>query len=326
MVLNIYDLYITRSKPELDYFYRLVHFLKYVELGNTTVQLVHLDFRSNSVVPNIRFNNTEMISRVYTFTNDNRSVREAVIYNLNELIKLYTYRPGTNVFVYTGHSDGMYLVKRKVRLLRVEDFCELVSQVNKGQKADLIVFDCCLCGNIGTLYVCSSYTKYVLASTSYQSFLSILETNNTYKWPGDIKVYTKNIIKEIGSFEKIEKDAYDSNYSLYSMNEYLLQLIQLVLRYKEQFNYSKSYVIDSAQYKDIECAFQDLGIDVTPLLNKIVVFNRYPDKPKCVNRKISKKKDQSIPSKLMIVLKRPIRTDLHTKADIFLLNKVKVQK
>ena len=120
--------------------------------------------------------------------------------------------------------------------------------------------------------------------------------------------------------EKIEKDAYDSNYSVYAMNEFLLEFIQLVLQFKNEFNYRKSYVVDYSYYKDLECSFKELGIKVD--LSSFVMFNRY-HKQKCGNRKLNKKKDYSIPSKLMIVLKRPIRTDLHTKADIFLLNKNK---
>jgi len=316
--MNIYDLYITRSKPELEYFYRLVHFLQYIELNNTVLQLVHLDFKSKEVVPNIRFNNTEMIARKFTFSKDSRIMETFVIHNLNDLSKLYNYRSGTNVFVYTGHSDGMYLVKKKVRLLRIEDFCELVNIVNKGQKADLMVFDCCLCGNINTLYTCYPYTKYVLASTSYQSYLSILQTHNTYKNSDSILDYSKNIIKEIGSLEKVDNEAYDTNYSVYEMNKYLLEFIELVKTYKDQFNYRKSYVVDYSYYKDLECSFEEIGINVSPLLNKFVLFNRYPHK-QCKNRKLNKKKDYSIPSKLMIVLKRPIRINLGTKGDIFLL-------
>jgi len=313
-MLNIYDLYITRSKPELDYFYKLIHFLQFVELGDTHVQLIHLDFRHNDIVPNIKFTNSEMIARIYTFSSNIKSRREVLIYNLEDLIKLYVYRSGTNVFIYTGHSDGMYLVKKKVRILRIEDFCELVYRVNQKQKTELIIFDCCLCGNIGTLYICYPFTNYVMASTSYQSYLSVLETHNLYKFN---KEHCKNIIKEIASLEKVDKDAYDTDFSVYKMNEYLLEFIQLTLKYKDQFNYSKSYVIDSAQYKDLECSFNDIGIDVTSLLNKFVLFNRY-QKQNCRNRKISKKKDSSAPSKLMIVLKRPIRTNLGTKSDIFL--------
>ena len=126
----------------------------------------------------------------------------------------------------------------------------------------------------------------------------------------------------MGNKEKTDHDAYDSDYSLYNMNEHLLEFIQLTLQFKDQFDYRKSFVIDYSYYKDLECSFKELGMNVTGLLNKFVLFNRFR-KQKCVNRKLNKKKDYSIPSKLMIVLKRPIRTDLGTNADIFLKNKVK---
>lgn len=312
-MLNIYNLYITRSKYELSYLYKLLQFLSYIELNNTLVTIVHINFKYSDDVPNIKFNNKRMIANVYNFgTTFNKT--EVVIYNLNDLIKLYNKpKPGKVIFVYTGHSDGMYLIKKKVRLLRIEDFCELVYQVNDSQKADLIIFDCCLCGNIGALYVCYPFTNYVIASTSYQSYLSMLQTQNLYRSDKDFK----DIIKEIGSLEKVDTEAYDTNYSLYEMNEHFLTFVNLTLNYKCQFNYNKSYVIDSAKYKDIECCFKELCINVTPLLNKFVLFNRY-HKTKCGNRKLNKKKDYSIPSKLMIVMKRPIKTNLPTKADIFL--------
>jgi len=316
-MVNIYDLYITRSKSELDYFYKLLHFLQYVEMGESTLQIVHLNFGSREIVPNIKFTNTKMNAVVYTFDKESKTVYETIIYNLYDLIKLYIPRSGINVFIYTGHSDGLCLIKKKVRILRMEDFCEMVSLVNKGQKADLMVFDCCLCGNIGTLYVCYDYTKYVLASSSYQSYLSILQTNNFFKKFKDMETFCKNIIKELGSLEKLDKEAYDSDFSLYIMNEAVKELVNLTLNYKHQFNNHRSYVIDSSYYKDLECCFSDLNLDIRPLLKQFVVFNRY-HKTKCQNRKVSKKKNVSVPSQLMIILKRPIKDHLKTKADVFL--------
>jgi len=312
--MNVYDLYITRSTHELKYFDKILHLLNFSEPHY--VQIVHLDFPSKAVVPNIKFYNTKMIASVYTFSKSEKTKKQFIIYNLEDLIKLYTFRPGPNVFVYSGHSDGMYLVKKKVRILRIEDFCELVFRVNNSQKAELIIFDCCLCGNINVLYVCYPFTKYVLSSTSYQSYLSMMETQSLYK-PKSILNYCKGIIKEMRSLEKTDNEAYDSYLSLYEMNDSLLEFINLTLRFKDQFDYSKSYVIDSSQYKDLECAFKDIGMNVTSLMDKFVIFNRY-HKQSCKNRKLSKKTNHSIPSKCMIVLKRPIRTDLGTKGDIFL--------
>ena len=315
-MLNIYDLYVTRSKSELDYFNRVLHLLNFIELNDTFVQIVHLNFKYNDVIDFIKVSNQTMTAVIYNFGKNIKTNIEIIIYNLDDLIKLYIYRPGYNVFIYSGHSDGMYLIKKKVRLLRIEDFCELVFRVNNSKKADLMIFDCCLCGNIGALYVCYPFTNYILASTSYQSYFSVMETHNLYN-KQDTLIYCKNIIKEIGSLEKTDHKSYDSNFTVYQMNEALFDFIQLVLQFKGQFNYSKSFVIDSAYYKDIECCFEELGINIIPLLNKFVLFNRYPKK-KCGNHKLNKKKQSSIPSKLMIILKRPIHTDLKTKADIFL--------
>ncbi len=317
--MNIYSLYISRSKFELEYFYRVIHLLQFTELKSTTVQIVHIDFKSNQNVRNIKFYNTEMTAFVYTFTPTNHQRKTVVIYNLNDLIGLYKYFSGTNIFIYSGHSDGLYLAKKKVRILRVEDFCELVYRVNNKQKADLMIFDCCCCANIGTLYIAYNFTKYVMASTSYQSYLSVLETQSIYRSSKDIPRFVQNIIKEIGSLEKIDQAAYDSNFCLYILNEYLLELVKITLQYKNQFNYSKSYTIDSSKYKDLECSFKELGINIRPLLDKFVLFTRY-HKTTCQNRKVSKKKEESIPSSLTVVLKRPVFTDITTQADIFLRN------
>ncbi len=56
-MVNIYNLYITRNKLELEYFHRLVHFLSFVNLNDTVVQLVHLNFKSKDIIPNIKLNN-----------------------------------------------------------------------------------------------------------------------------------------------------------------------------------------------------------------------------------------------------------------------------
>ena len=70
------------------------------------------------------------------------------------------------------------------------------------------------------------------------------------------------------------------------------------------------------KYKDLECCFSELGIDINPILDKFVISGRYR-KYQCVNKKLSKLKESSIPSKLMIVLKRPIKKGIQTQGDIF---------
>ena len=100
------------------------------------------------------------------------------------------------------------------------------------------------------------------------------------------------------------------------MNESVLELCNITFAYKDKFNYKKSFVIDSTKYKDLECCFNEIGIDINPILNKFVVLTRHT-KQKCINKKLSKKKDYSIPSKLMIIPRRPTNNKLPTKGDIF---------
>ena len=101
-----------------------------------------------------------------------------------------------------------------------------------------------------------------------------------------------------------------------SLNENVLQLAKLVLTYKDHFNHNKSFVIDYSLYKDLECCFNDLGIDISKLLDTINLWTRY-SKTKCVNKKLPRSKNYSIPSRLMIVLKNPKRNAMPSKGDIF---------
>ena len=102
------------------------------------------------------------------------------------------------------------------------------------------------------------------------------------------------------------------------MNESVLELSQLALKYKNQFNYHKSYVIDKNYYKDLFCAFENIGINIRHLLDKIVVYAGH-QQTSCKNKKINKKSNKGIASQLMIVLKRPVKDTLPTQSDKFLI-------
>jgi hypothetical protein len=218
--------------------------------------------------------------------------------------------------MYSGHSDGMYLTKHHIRLLRVEDFCYFAKNVI-GRKADLFVFDCCLCGNINCISTCQGYTDYVIASTSYWSFLSILETRGIYEPCNDTLEYSKKIIRQLIQIEKRIKDAFVTNYCLYSTTcPELNECINIVLKYKDRFPLKKSYVMDKGYYKDIECEMRSLGLNVTPLLKKIVMYQRF--KTKCRNTKVPLNANKSTPSSMLVVLKRPIK-DIPTISDRFLI-------
>jgi len=120
----------------------------------------------------------------------------------------------------------------------------------------------------------------------------------------------------MNQFEKIDPKAYDTNYNIYKISPSVLELAQLTLNNKHQFSNKHSFVVDFAKYKDLECCFAELGIDIKPLLADICVYTTY-NKIKCVNTKQSHKKDKAVPSCLMVVLKRTNRKGLPTIGDIF---------
>jgi hypothetical protein len=318
MGLTIYNFCITRSEKELKYFHKVLVFLQYLQT-DAFVQIVHLHFKHNETVKNIKYHPKKMLANVYTFEKSTNEVYQKEIRTLSDLMDLYIPRRfGTKVFVYTGHSDGMYFRKKKINILRIEDYCELVATVNNGQKAELIIFDCCLCGNINCLYTCYDFTKYVIAATSYQSYLSMMNTHSIYKTYNETESYCRSILAEIGGLEKTDHNVYKTDYSLYRLNENFVRFVWIVMMYKNYFNMKKSFVIDSVKYNDIECCFRELGINVLPLLQKFVLFNTF-HKTKCKNKKLSKQKNYSIPSQLMIIHKRPSKHGMETKGDILLI-------
>jgi hypothetical protein len=302
----IYSLYITRSRLERRDFYK-------IDTTHRGIIIVHLDFKYNDKYRNIRvYGNKLIIANVYY----NNICRQFDVYNLQDLINIYSSVPigDTNVFVYSGHSDGMYLAKNQIRILRIEDYCEMIHRVI-GKKADLIIFDACLCGNIGCLNICKDYSKYVIADTSYGSYETVLYTDALYSRNNNFVDYCKNIINDFIYLEIRDADTYDTNICLYSMNDSLDKLVNLVLTH--DFNKKKCFAIDYRYYKDIECCFNYSRV-ISNLLNRFVLFSRYHTvKPK--NHPVSKHSNSSIPSKLLILLHRPKR-DLSTKSDIFLSN------
>ena len=314
VMVNLYNLCVTRSKQELEYFNKVLQFITNLKQG-TTLQIVHFNFKSKDQIQNITVNKTPLPVNLYNFDNKGLTTYQTTILTLQDIANLY--KPLKNepiVWIYSGHSDGIYLAKKKLRLFRIEDYCEIVKLVTN--RADVMIFDCCLCANINCLYTCYGYTDYVISASSYQSYLSVLHTQSIYRGKSDIPGYCKMVLKEMSSLEQVDPDAYDTNFNIYRVNESVLQLAKLVLVYKDQFTCNKGFVIDYASYKDLDCCFKDIGIDISKLLDKINLWTRY-SKTKCVNKKLPRSKNYSIPSRLMIILKRTKRNAMPTKGDIF---------
>jgi hypothetical protein len=293
--MNIYSLYVTTTRSERKYFKMLLTIIKNF---NNFVNIVHLDFKYNETVKNLKINKKVINYTNYVFENGNVIIKTGTIVSLDSLIevyKLYNIKEGKNIFMYSGHSNGLYLKRHKINILEVQDFCDITFQVLK-KKVDLIVFDCCLCGNINCLSVCRNYTDYIIASSGYWSELSLLQTKSIY-----LTEDYKKMIDEMITIENKGKN-FITNYVLYNLNEYLNVLIKLVNIHFFQFKSSKSYVIDKVYYKDLECCFKDIGINIKPILQKVVIFQRFKTK-NCYNIKKSVKANKSYPSSMFIILR-----------------------
>lgn len=293
---NIYSLYVTTTKDEREYFYMLIDKIR---LFKNFITIVHLDFYFNDTVKNININKKKLSYTKYSFNNRVLHVKTGFIVNLQDLVNCFESTQGNNIFMYSGHSNGIYLMRHNIRLLTIQDFCGLVYGVLK-KKADLIIFDCCLCGNINCLSICKGYTDYVIASSGYWSELSMLQTKSIYS----SRNY-KDIITEMISLENNNNDNFITNYVLYNLNKYFDNLVSLTLKYKDQFK-SKSYVIDKVYYKDLECCFKDLGIDIRDILGKIIEYQRFKVH-KCHSVKKSSKASKSYPSSMFIILRSPVK-------------------
>lgn len=308
--MNIYSLYVTRSRYERNYFNYL---LKNINFKN--VVIVHLDFHYLDHVDNLKINTKNINYTLY----QNGNVVSGILKTFDQLVGIFPrFNNGLdNFFMYSGHSNGMYLMNKNIKLLRIDDFCELAYRV-VGKKIDVLGFDCCLCGNINCLSTCYNYTKYIVAASGYWAELSMLQTKSIYHYQGDkdIKNYLKNIVTEMINIESVSGD-FITNYSIYEMNNSLLQLIRLTLNYKDSFTKKKNVIIENYYYKDLECAFKEIGIDIKKLLEAFVLFCRFKTN-KCYTVKKKKSASKSYPSNLSIITKRPINCGLPTYGDIFL--------
>ena len=313
--MNVYSLYVTLTRFERNYFNSVIEFIKTKNVSNLVI--IHLNFAFKSVINNLKLNTKPLVCGIYLFSGDTFSFTQKSFTTFDDLVSVFPKFSGnTNAFIYSGHSNGMFMMKRRIRILRVDDFCELTYRV-VGKKLDVLGYDCCLCGNINCLTTSYNYANYVIASSGYWAEISMLRTNAFYNFVGNIALFSKNVVAELINRETQSKENYITNYSVYELNNSLLELAKLTLKYKDQFITKKNVIIESYYYKDLECCFKDLNIDIKPLIDKFVLFTRFPTN-KCYNTRKSKKANKSYPSSLSIITKRPVKGGLPAFGDIFL--------
>ena len=76
MNLNIFNIYVTRSREERNYFKKITDCIKNFNDSTFFIQIVHLDFKYNQVVKNMKYFRQKMIVTVY-----NKHVYQKIIYN-----------------------------------------------------------------------------------------------------------------------------------------------------------------------------------------------------------------------------------------------------
>ena len=305
MKINIYSLYLTFNKDDIKIFYDV---LKKIIIYNNhqNIKILHVRFHKNDVLHTIRDNKNKLDCEYITIINGKLSITQINIYKIHDIISLFKEdkSSGINIFTYSGHSDGLHFIHRKIHLLSVKDFGYIIKKILM-KKADYIICDICLCGNINFLNILKNNTKYVIASPSYFSYLSILTMKNMYIYPTDKNLITfgKNIIKEYIKISIKDKHIYKSfntNLVLYEINDKLLELIKLVKKYKNDYNMHLCKINkDDYYYIDVLCALKSANYnnmdDVKDMFNSIVKYQ------KDVNI------GNNIVSKMIVILKKPSR-------------------
>lgn len=107
-------------------------------------------------------------------------------------------------FVYSGHSNGIYIGTRKAYLANLSDLKQALTLRVGGvvKKLKVIAFDSCYDGCLESLYELATVCKYMLATPSYHGDQSYLELSGFYRTKSSIVKYLKNLINECQSAEK----------------------------------------------------------------------------------------------------------------------------
>jgi hypothetical protein len=274
--------------------------------NDNNIKIVHIRFNINDTIDNIKYNKKILDSEIITIKNGKLFIEQTQIRSLKDIIKIFKKNnlSSRNVFIYSGHSDGLFLIHRKIHLLSLKDYMYIIKNVLGNNKADLIYGDACLMGNIGALYIVKKYTKYFIGSPSYYDYQSVLSMEHLYKFPDEgynrLVNYGKSIIDEY--IYKLEKSfkykSFVLNLALYEMNEDLQEFINIVKVYRKDFPYNKCAInkVDY-YYVDIACAFQKMKYNdmdfINRKMNNFIKYHRYHDV------------GNNLISKLMIILKNP---------------------
>jgi hypothetical protein len=258
--------------------------------GNN-IMVIHIIFKKSDKIYNIKNYKKRLNCEVINFY-DNKYFRDNIeIGSIEDIIKIFKKNngPGKNVFMYSGHSDGLLFVHKHIYFLSLKEFGYIIRKV-LGKKCDLIIGDACLIGNISALNIFKDYTKYMLASPTYYNYESMLEMKRLYKLPNKkdeekiMITYCKKLMDEYIKVEKNKFKAKDfmAHTVLYEMNNNIDKLTNLLLKYKNKFEYHTCAIYKKDfYYVDIICELKDKVPEkleeAEKYINNIVKYNKYYD-------------------------------------------------
>lgn len=291
--INIHNLYISFNEEDRVIFYEvLADILKYN--NNNNIAIVHIKFNEGDVIDNINYIDKPLLAEVVTIKKNKLFIKQTEIVNINNIIDIFKKNcvHSRNIFVYSGHSDGLYLIHKKIHILSLKNFMEII-QKSICKKADLIIGDACLLGNIGSLKICKNYSKYMISSPAYYGYVSMMSMQNLYKFT-NLVTYGKNIIDE---YAIIQKSSF--NVVLYELkNKNLQDIIDIVKKEKDNIKY-KSCAINKKDYYyvNVECGLSQIKYKKLELfkqkLDSIIKYQKY----RILGNQIT--------ARLLIILKKP---------------------
>jgi hypothetical protein len=305
MGINIYNLYISFNNDIKIFNIIMDKMVKYQK--NNNIIVIHLIFKPTDKIYNIKNYNKKINCEIIHLNNNNYSRYNTEIETLEDIIKIFkkNNKKGKNIFIYSGHSDGLLFVHKNINFLSLSEFAYIIKKV-LGKKCDLIIGDACLMGNISALNIFKDYTKYMVASPTYYNYESMLEMKKLYKLPNKKEgeklmiTYIKKIMDEYIRNAKIKFKAKDfmAHIVLYEMNNNIDKLTNLLLKYKDKFEYHKCAIYKKDfYYLDIICELKDKVPEkvkeAKKYINNIVKYNRYYDI------------GNNLYSKLIMILRKP---------------------
>ena len=88
-------------------------------------------------------------AKVVTFKENKTLIRPIKVSNIDDIAEIYKKNCiyNRNIFVYSGHSDGLFLIHKKIHLFSLKNFMEIIRK-SISKKADIVFGDACLLGKV----------------------------------------------------------------------------------------------------------------------------------------------------------------------------------